>query len=86
VKTGSLRGICAPFSGAGSDEDTIAVQATTRSAGFAVDVSMLMVRTGSSLVASLSSTVGLAEGSTIDDLVRLSQTTVHRYEAAAGIA
>ncbi|WP_344048150.1 hypothetical protein [Nocardioides panacihumi] len=76
----------APLSAPRSDEDTIAVQATTKSAGFAVDVSMLMVRTGSSLVASLSSTVGLAEGSTVDDLVRLSKATVGRYEAAAGIA
>jgi len=76
----------APSSAAGSDEDTIAVQATTKSAGFAVAVNMLVVRTGSSLVASLSSTIGLAEGSTVDDLVRLSKETVDRYEAKAGIA
>ncbi len=75
----------APFSVAGDDEDTIAVQATTKSAGFAVAVNMLMVRTGSSLVASLSATIGLAEGSTIDDLVRLSRETVDRYDAEAGV-
>jgi hypothetical protein len=76
----------APMPAALSDEDTVAVQVTTRSAGFAVAVNVLMVRTGSSLVASLSATIGLAEGSTIDDLVRLSQETLDRYEAEAGIA
>jgi hypothetical protein len=76
----------APMSAALSDEDTVAVRLTTKSAGFAVAVNVLMVRTGSSLVASLSATIGLAEGSTIDDLVRLSQETLDRYEAEAGIA
>jgi hypothetical protein len=51
-----------------------------------VAVDVLLVRTGSSLVASRSATIGLAEGSTVDDLVRLSRETVDRYEAAAGIA
>ncbi len=76
----------APMPAARSDEDTVAVQLTTRSAGFAVAVDVLLVRTGSSLVASRSATIGLAEGSTVDDLVRLSRETVDRYEAAAGIA
>lgn len=75
----------APFSAARSDDDTVAVQATTRSAGFAVAVTLLLVRAGSSVVASLSSTVGLAAGSTIDDVVRLSDETVGRYEAEADI-
>lgn len=76
----------APMPAALSGEDAVAVQLTTKSAGFAVAVDVLLVRTGSSLVASRSATIGLAEGSTIDDLVRLSRETVDRYEAAAGIA
>ena len=76
----------APMSAALGDEDTVAVQLSTKSAGFAVAVDVLMVRTGSSLVASLSATIGLARGSTIDDLVRLTRETVDRYEAEAGIA
>jgi hypothetical protein len=70
---------------AGHSDDTVAVRLTTKSAGFAVAVNVLMVRTGSSLVASLSATIGLARGSTIDDVVRLTQETVDRYEAEAGI-
>jgi hypothetical protein len=76
----------APLSAAGRGEDTVAVQATAKSAGFAVAVNMLMMRTGSSVVVSLAATIGLAAGSTVDDLVRLSQETVERYEAKAGIA
>ena len=76
----------APMSVGRSGDDTVAVTLTAKSAGFAVDVNVLMVRTGSSLVASLSATIGLARGSTIDDLVRLSQETVDRYEEEAGIA
>jgi hypothetical protein len=76
----------APMSADRSGEDTVAVRLSTKSAGFAVAVNVLMVRTGSSLVASLSATIGLARGSTIDDLVRLTQETVDRYEMAAGIS
>ena len=76
----------APLSAAGGDENTVAVQATTKSAGFAVAVNVLIVRTGSSLVASLSATIGLAPGSTIDELLRLTEETVDRYEAEADIA
>jgi len=75
-----------PMPAGRSGEDTVAVTLTTTSAGFAVAVNVLMVRTGSSLVASLSATIGLASGSTIDDLVRLTQETVDRYETAAGIS
>jgi len=76
----------APISVALGDEDTVAVQLTAKSAGFAVTVDVLMVRTGSTLVASLSTTIGLAKGSTVDDLVHLTRETVDRYEAEAGIA
>ena len=76
----------APLPAADSGEDTIMVQATAKSAGFAVAVNMRIVRTGSSVVVSLSATIGLAEGSTIDDLVRRSHEIVERYEAEAGIA
>jgi hypothetical protein len=76
----------APLSAAHGDEDRVAVQATSKSAGFAVAVDVLVVRTGSSVVSSLSSTIGLAEGSTVDDLVALSKQTVDRYETAAGVA
>lgn len=76
----------APMSGVPSDADTVAVQVTTRSAGFAVAVNVLIVRTGSSLVASLAATIGLAAGSTVDDVGRLTQETVDRYETEAGIA
>lgn len=70
----------------GRGQDSVAVRLTARSAGFAVAVNVVLVRTGPSLVASLSATIGLAGGSTVDDLVRLTQDTVDRYEAAAGIA
>lgn len=76
----------APLSATDGGDDTVAVQATAKSAGFAVAVNMLTVRTGSSVVVSLSATIGLAEGSTVDDVVRLSQKIVERYEAEAGIA
>lgn len=76
----------APMPATPSDGDTVAVQVTTRSAGFAVTVDVLVVRSGSSLVESLSATLGLAAGSTVDDVVHHSQETVDRYEAAAGIA
>jgi hypothetical protein len=76
----------APISATLGDKDTVAVQLTTKSAGFAVTVDVLMVHTGSTLVASLSATIGLAKGSTVDDLVLLTRETVDRYEAEAGIA
>jgi hypothetical protein len=66
-------------------DDTVAVRVTAKSAGFAVAVNVIMVRSGPSLVASLSATIGLA-GSTLDSLVRLTADTVDRYEAAAGIS
>jgi len=76
----------APMSAGRSGDDTVAVKLTAKSAGFAVGVNVVMVRTGPSLVMSLSATIGLARGSTIDDLVRLTEETVDRYEAAAGIS
>jgi hypothetical protein len=76
----------APMSAARRDDDTVAVQVTTKSAGFAVAVNVLVVRTGSSLVASLAATIGLAAGSTVDEVVRLTQETVERYEAEVGSA
>jgi hypothetical protein len=75
----------APMSTDRIGDDTVAVRVTTKSAGFAVAVNVIMVRTGPSLMASLSATIGLA-GSTIDDLVRLTEETVDRYEAAADIS
>ena len=76
----------APISATIGDDDTVAVQLTAKSAGFAVTVDVVMVHAGSSLVSSLSSTIGLTEGSTIDDLVHLTRETVDRYGAEASIA
>ncbi|WP_180935084.1 hypothetical protein [Nocardioides ungokensis] len=74
-----------PMSAVRIGDDTVAARVTAKSAGFAVAVNVIMVRTGPSLVASLSATIGLAH-STIDDLVRLTEETVNRYEAAASIS
>jgi hypothetical protein len=63
-------------------DDAVAVRVTAKSAGFAVAVNVVVVRTGPSVVASLSATIGLA-ASTLDELVRLTEDTVDRYEAAA---
>ena len=76
----------APMPAGRIGDDTVAVKLTTKSAGFAVAVHVIIVRTGPVLVASLSATIGLAGGSTTDDLVRLTEETVDRYEAAAGIS
>jgi hypothetical protein len=75
----------APVSAGRVGDDTVAVEVTARSAGFAVAVDVIVVRTGPALLASLSATIGLA-GSTLDDLVRLTDATVDRYESAAGIS
>ncbi len=74
-----------PMSAGQLGDQTVAAKMTTKSQGFDVALNVIVVRTGPSIVTSLSASAGLT-GSSVADLVKLTGETVDQYETAAGIS